>query len=336
MRQVTGWMQIRNVVVSLALALAAMASIHAVAAAKIEGHASVNGKSTPLTFAAAGTAENLFDDKKKDVIVLLADHAVPADLAADDEVGISLHARKGEFRAVMLRIDTTKKLLNVKLFDKGIAGLVMFAAKDFELIPGTIDMKTAAGRIHTKAPTTFSGTTLELDATFDAAVGAAANAAAQPAAPVSAPAAPRPDASVALNQILLKHLTFTPTDFLTAVASQQTDVVKLYLDAGMSPDTPGGPGTPLFGAKTPLVWAIMMQNAPMAVDLVKAGADVKKADANGMTALTWAVESCVIPAVQAIVDAKADVNHVRAGMTMLQEAGACPAAAAILKKAGAK
>ena len=39
--------------------------------------------------------------------------------------------------------------------------------------------------------------------------------------------------------------------------------------------------------------------------------------------------------VQALVDAKADGNFQRTGMTMTQEAGACPAAA-ILKKAGAK
>ena len=55
-----------------------------------------------------------------------------------------------------------------------------------------------------------------------------------------------------------------------------------------------------------------------------------------MTPLTWAVEGCLMPVVQALVDAKADVNYKRAGMTMVQEAGACPAAAALLRKAGAK
>ena len=303
------------------------------AAGKVEGHASVNGKPATLTFVAATTVENLFNDKKKDVVVLVADKPVPADIDPGDEVTVSLHARKGEFRAVMLRIDATKKLINVKLFEKGLSGLLMFAAKDFELVPGAMDAKHAAGRVHTKAPTTFDGTTLDFDATFDALIGGAP---APMPAPAAAPAPSRPDASAALNQLLLKKLTLTPTDFLTAAASQKTADVQLFLDAGMNPDTPGGPGTPLFGAKTALVWAIMMKNDPMALALVKAGANLQKPDEMGMTPLTWAVENCTAPVVQAMVDAKADVNFKRAGMTMMQEAGACPAAAAILKKAGAR
>src|SRR5262249_28344821 len=155
------------------------------------------------------------------------------------------------FRALMVRIDATKKLVNVKLFEKGLAGLLILPAKDFDLVAGKADATGAAGRIHTKAPSTFEGTTVVLDATFDAVI---ASAPAAQAAPAAAPApAAVPDRSVALNQLLLKHLTFTPNDFLTAVAGLQTDNVKLYLDAGMAPDTPGGQGTPLFGAKTPLV-----------------------------------------------------------------------------------
>ena len=207
----------------------------------------------------------------------------------------------------MIRIDAAKTLRNVKLFVPGLSGLLIFAAKDFELMATKADDKGAAGRIRTKAPTTFEGQTLELDATFDVAVGAAAE--------TTAP---------------------TANDFLTAAAAQRVDDVKLFLDAGMSPDTPGGAGTPLFGAKTALVWAIMMKNEPMALALIRAHANLQKPDDMGMTPLTWAVENCQPVVVQAMVDAKADVNFRRAGMTMLQEAGACPAAVDILKKAGAK
>ena len=302
-----------------------------VAAGKVTGHAAVNGKSAVLTYAAATTVEGLFDDTKKDTIVLLADRPVAADVDPGDEVAVSLHARKGEFRALMLRIDDTRKLINVKLFDQGIQGVLMFPGAGFEFVPGTMTAKGAAGRIHTRAPTTFDGTTLECDATFDAPVSSAA-----PAAPAPVASAPAPDASAALDKLLAKHLTLTADDFLTAVQAQEVDTVKLFLDAGMAPDTKGGAGTPLFAADTPLVWAIMMKNEPMALALIKAGASVKRVDSNGMTPLTWAVESCAPPVVQALVDAKADVNFKRAGMTMLQEAGACPAAAAILKKAGAR
>jgi ankyrin repeat protein len=80
----------------------------------------------------------------------------------------------------------------------------------------------------------------------------------------------------------------------------------------------------------------MMKNTPMALALIRAGANVKKPDEYGMIPLTWAVQNCNAEVTQALVDAKSDVNFKRAGMTMMQEAGACPAAAAILKKAGAK
>jgi autotransporter translocation and assembly factor TamB len=313
------------------------------AAGKVDGHASVNGKPATLTFAAAATAENLFDDKKKDMIVLLADHPMPAGVDAGDEVTVSLHARKGEFRAVMVRIDTTRKLINVKLFEKGLSGLLQYGAKDFELTMTALDAKRAAGRVRTKAPTKFDNTTLDLDATFDVSLEAAPAAKPAPApapaaapAKAAAPAAAAPDASVALNKLLLKKLTLTPDDFLSAVAQQKTADVQLFLDAGMNPDTPGGMGTPLFGAETPIIWAIMMKNSPMALALVKAGANVKRVDKMGMIPLTWAVENCNAEVTQALVDARSDVNFKRAGMTMMQEAGACPAAAAILKKAGAK
>ena len=327
---------------SLVLLTLAVLVIHPQAAGKVDGHASVNGKPATLTYAAAATAENLFDDKKKDMLVLLADHPMPAGMDPGDEVAVSLHARKGEFRAVMIRIDTTKKLINVKLFEKGLNGLLQYGAKDFDLTLTALDAKRAAGRVKTKAPTKFDNTTLDLDATFDVsleAAPAAKPAAAPTAAPATAPAAKpaaAPDASAALNKLLLKKLTFTPNDFLAAVAAQKTDDVQLFLDAGMNPDTPGGMGTPLFGAETPIIWAIMMKNTPMALSLVKAGANVKRVDKMGMIPLTWAVENCNAEVTQALVDAKSDVNFKRAGMTMLTEAGACPAAAAILKKAGAK
>lgn len=155
----------------LMLAGAAVLVASPMAAGKIDGHATVNGKAATLTFVAATTAENLFDEKQRDIVVLVADKPIPPDINPGDDVTVSLHARTGEFRAVMFRIDPTKKLLNVKLFEKGLPGLLSFGARDFELIPAAIDAKHASGRLHTKAPTTFDGTTLDFDATFDAIVG---------------------------------------------------------------------------------------------------------------------------------------------------------------------
>ncbi len=53
--------------------------------------------------------------------------------------------------------------------------------------------------------------------------------------------------------------------------------------------------------------------------------------------LNWAVMMCMPKVVKALVDKGADLKYERApGMTIMQEAGACPEAAKILKAAGAR
>ena len=89
---------------------------------------------------------------------------------------------------------------------------------------------------------------------------------------------------------------------------------------------------------TPLmVKAIMDKDEAQVVKLLKLGADPNARDPYGIPMLNWAVMSCLPQAVQALVDAKADLTYERApGMTVLVEAGACPEAEKILRAAGAK
>jgi hypothetical protein len=86
-----------------------------------------------------------------------------------------------------------------------------------------------------------------------------------------------------------------------------------------------------------LVKAIMDKDEDEAVKIVKLGADPNGRDQYGTPVLNWAVMTCMPRTVQALVDAKAKLDYERApGMTILQEAGACPEAAKILRAAGAK
>lgn len=89
---------------------------------------------------------------------------------------------------------------------------------------------------------------------------------------------------------------------------------------------------------TPLmVKAIMERDEAQVVKLLKLGANPNARDPYGIPMLNWAVMSCLPQAVQALVDAKADLTYERApGMTVLVEAGACPEAEKILRAAGAK
>ncbi|MGE3276690.1 MAG: hypothetical protein AB7O67_16375 [Vicinamibacterales bacterium] len=92
------------------------------------------------------------------------------------------------------------------------------------------------------------------------------------------------------------------------------------------------------GAATKMaIDAMMAKDEHQAVELIKLGVDPNGKDQYGMPILSWAVMMCQPAAVQALVKAGANVNFSRApGLTPLAEAGACPAAATILKAAGAK
>ncbi len=85
------------------------------------------------------------------------------------------------------------------------------------------------------------------------------------------------------------------------------------------------------------VAAAMQKDEHQALALVKAGIDPNSRDKDGVPILNWSVMMCMPPVVQALVDRHADLKYQRApGLTVMQEAGACPAAAKILSAAGAR
>jgi hypothetical protein len=86
-----------------------------------------------------------------------------------------------------------------------------------------------------------------------------------------------------------------------------------------------------------LITAMQNKGEHQAVELIKLGADPNGRDQGGTPALNWAVMMCQPAVVQALVNAKASLTYQRApGLTILTEAGACPAAEEILRAAGAK
>jgi hypothetical protein len=86
-----------------------------------------------------------------------------------------------------------------------------------------------------------------------------------------------------------------------------------------------------------LVAAMMNKDEEGALKLVASGADPNLKDQYGIPMLNWSVMVCMPRLVQALVTRGADLKYERApGMTIMQEAGACPEAAKILRAAGAK
>jgi len=273
-----------------ASALAARPSL-AIEAGHATGTATVNAATTAMAFAVSTTKENLFDESKRDTIVVITDKAL-GETAADDEVALSMRARSGELVVLALRLDGSK-LVNVTVSHKGLNGVVKLPGAWFEYKPAKAAAGTVAGTL-ALARHDFDGNSYACSVEFAAGPAAAPRQAAADVAPAAIP----------------------PTPTLPPATTSTLDPKSL---------------TPL------LVQAMMEKDEAQALKLIRLGADPNGRDQYGTPVLNWAVMMCQPTVVKALVDAKASLTYERApGMTILQEAGACPEAAKLLRAAGAR
>jgi hypothetical protein len=280
----------RSALVVVVATLAACPLI-AVQAGKAAGTATVDGTTATLAFAVSTTKENIFDDTKKDTVVVVTDRAL-GETAADDEVGLSLRARRGELFVLAIRLDGTK-LVNVSVSHKGLSGIVKLPGAWFEYKAGKAGAGTVAGSL-TLAKRESDGHSYACSVEFAAVPAKVAVSAAAAEAPTVVEPTP----------------TLPPATTTT-----------------LNPNTL----TPL------LVQAMMQKDEDQALKLVKLGADPNGRDQYGTPVLNWAVMMCQPRVVKALVDQGSSLTYQRApGMTILQEAGACPEAAKILRAAGAR
>lgn len=98
-------------------------------------------------------------------------------------------------------------------------------------------------------------------------------------------------------------VVWAPGNFLEAAKNGKSDVVGLFLQAGMDSETTDDQG------KTALILAAAEGHTATVKTLLANGADVKNTDKQGKSALIWAAELDHIPAVQALLVNGADVNH---------------------------
>lgn len=278
----------RNLCLSIALVSLLVPSVFAADPGKAVGTVTIDDVTTTLTLAAESTAENLFDSKKTDTIITLTDGAL-GDVAANDDIGLSMRARRGDLVVVMLRIEGTR-LVNVGLMHKGLAGI--------DVLPGQWFQYAATGKSAGTlklAKRETDGHTYACTVEFTAAPAADPKKTAEAPAPATAaaPAAAMPPASTS------------------------------NLDPKVA---------------TSLLVAAMMQNDEhQALELIKLGVDPNSRDKDGIPMLNWSVMVCMPQVVQALVDRKASLTYQRVpGLTIMLEAGACPAAAKILTAAGAR
>jgi hypothetical protein len=280
-----------RIALAVLVAVVAARPLLALQAGQAAGTATADGTTATVSFAVSATKESLFDDTKKDTIVVVTDRALGV-TAADDEVGISLRARRGELFALALRLDGAK-LVNVGVSHKGSSGIVLLPGSWFEYRPTTSAAGTVAGSLRL-AKRESDGHSYACSVEFVAAPASSPSHAAATEAPAPIP----------------------PTPTLPPATTSNLDPKSL---------------TPL------LIQAMMQKDEEQALKLIKLGSDPNGRDEYGTPVLNWAVMMCQPLVVKALVDAKASLTYQRApGMTILQEAGACPDAAKILRAAGAR
>ena len=122
----------------------------------------------------------------------------------------------------------------------------------------------------------------------------------------------------ALSKLKELGLEFTPRAFLTLLTgSCKSDVLQLYLEAGMSPN-----GTDGGGRNTLMIMMLNCTDKEEAVKcaevLIKAGVNLRATDNSWQNALHYAVSRNNPALVKLLIDAGVDVNAVdRSGLSVL-------------------
>lgn len=253
--------------------IAAVTAIQAADPGKAVGSFTLDGAAITLTYATSGTVENLFDDKKTDVLVVLSDRALGT--TAVDDVELSMRARKGDLTAIMLRLDGAK-LTNVSLFYKGLSGKVILPGAWFQYAatkPGIGSLKLALKEYdgHKYA------TSVEFSATAATKTAAAAPAPVMAPAPPARAEKPLPPASTS-NIDKKSAIALLVQAMMEKDEHRALEVIKL----GADPNGRDQYGVPMLN------WAIMMCQPQVVKALVDGRADLTYQRAPGLTVMTEA------------------------------------------------
>ncbi len=109
----------------------------------------------------------------------------------------------------------------------------------------------------------------------------------------------------AREKLVMLGNDFTEDGFINAIRENRTDLVKLYIESGISPDAVSKIGEKPVPA---IFFALDRQFDLIVQMLVKAGANVKKS-IKGVTVLMKAVEKSSTATVELLIEKGADVNQ---------------------------
>jgi hypothetical protein len=244
---------------------------------KAVGTFTYDGTTVTLANATEIKVEGLFDSSKQDLLVVLTDRPLGS-TAADDDIDLSLRARKGDLAALMLRIDGPK-LINVSVFHKGLSGKVVLPGAWFDYKaakPGTGSLKLTMKE--------FDGhkyaTTVEFAAM---AAPKPAPAPPPPAVPAAKPAsAPAPPAAAAKPAPAEAPKPPSPAILVKLLMDKDEAGALEVIKLGVDPNGKDQYGVPMLN------WAVMMCQPKVVKALVDKKADLKYERSPGLTILTEA------------------------------------------------
>jgi hypothetical protein len=125
---------LRRLVIVIMLATLLAVPGLAAQAGRATGTVTLDGKVTTLAFATSAATENLFDDTKKDTIVVLSDREL-GEIPPADMIELQMQARRGAIVALALRLDGAK-LVNVAVHAAGLDGVSLLPGAWFTYKPG--------------------------------------------------------------------------------------------------------------------------------------------------------------------------------------------------------
>jgi hypothetical protein len=309
------------------------------AADKVVGTFTVEGRTVKFADVYATLERDPANAGTKYLMLLVADATVaPADRVPDRLLTL---ARAGTIHAVRIRWTYGTDTITVTPYHRDIAesgrAFPRFATLNLSKFDDTsVDAEFKAKML---------GQTWFFNAIVKAAVAPGGVATLEPDVPLAAEA-PLADTPAASDATMLKRqlgalgYEFRPQAFFQAIGDRQAAAVKLFLQAGMSPNVKNDQGRYALNHAVLFCGQDAATASAVIIALLQGKGDVKTRDPdNKTTPLVGAVQSCSLDAVQALIAAGSDLSAQSAGgMTALQLADIFqrPEIAAALRKAGAK
>ena len=273
------------------------------------GTFTVGDQTTALTYSYATLQSDKNDPKQNIVVVLFADRPVEAADRQPSRLMALTKSKKLHALRLTWRRDTLDDLRVVLYHPEIIASGLAFCHQY------VLDIKALKGRhIEAEVYSKKRGRNWAFTVKFKADLVKGGVAELEPLAPVDAYGKGSGEGSSSqwISELDSLGYEFTDDDFFHAMIKGNVRAIRLFLNAGMSPNVKGSLGdSALMEAislcKFPPIRGHREHNTIVLV-LIEAKADVNFRNKNGYTPLFLAADNCEPEVIQALINAGAEVN----------------------------